>query len=166
MAATTPDIVYSQLLVKLRLAAATSPFSLADSRVVICPDLNWQADIVRPAVELIVPGLAECPHPESGVGLIRERFRVAVVQQIARDRFDSWTIALSDASNGILPLVNRLRGNGIPGAAATGLVNFQAAAALSVCRFRGWSPAQTNPDDPWQVAWVDDYDVDYELAFE
>ena len=160
--ATDSATIYREILAQARVAAALAAAgSLTASRVSISPIFSIDG-LTTPHIQVILPGEAAIPHDRSGVGLIEEEFRVAIIQQINRDRFKTWTLAVSDSGTSITKTVTAIRGDGLA-SGASGLHNFVTANAEGPITLLGWGAIQLSDEDPNFIAQIDRYRILYEL---
>lgn len=160
--ATDSATIYREILAQARVAAALAAAgSLAASRVSISPIFTIDG-LTTPHIQVILPGEAGIPHNRSGVGLIEEEFQVATIQQIHRDRFKTWTLAISDGGSSITKTVTAIRGDGLA-AGASGLHNFVTTNAEGPITLLGWGAIQLSDEDPNFIAQIDRYRILYEL---
>lgn len=161
--ATDSATIYREILTQTRVAALAATAGLVDSRVTISPLFSID-NLTTPHVQVIVPGEGRIGDELSGVGLIEESFEVVVIQQIMRDRFGTWTDAVSHATRGIMDLVTSIRGNGTASGPASGLHNFVTTNAEGPITLSGWGGIRLADEDPNFIAHTDRYRILYELA--
>lgn len=160
--ATTPATIYGEILTKVRSTASESSYSLASSRVQLSPVFSPDG-LTTPFIQIIVPGEGSIPHALGGVGLVVEEFEIAVIEQILRDRFNTYTDAISHATNSLMALVTAIRGDGLA-TGSSGLHNHVSSNSEGPVFLTGWGAIRQMEEDPNFLAHVDRYTIRYELA--
>ncbi len=158
--ATDPATIYREILAVVR-AAMSSSDSLASSRVQLSP-IFAPDGLTTPYIQIIVPGEGRIPHANSGVGLVYEEFEIAIIEQILRDRFGTYTDAISSATTSLTALVTSVRGNGLA-SNASGLHNKVISNSEGPLILTGWGSIRQMDEDPNFLAHIDRYMVRYEL---
>ncbi len=159
--ATDSATIYREILSKVRSTALAATAALANSRVVLTP-IFAPDGMTSPFIQIMVPGQADIPHKNSGVGLVYEEFEVAMIQQIKRDRGGTYTDAIGHATTSLTTLVTAIRGDGLA-SNASGLHNHVTTNSEGPVLLAGWGAIRQMDEDPDFLAHIDRYQVKYEL---
>ena len=159
--ATDSATIYREILSKAQSAASAATAALDASRVTLAPVPHIDG-LTNEHIQIVVPGQADLPHARSGVGLVEEEFEVAIMKQILRDRFNSYSEAIGDATNSITLLVSDIRGDG-SAASASGLHNHVTTNSEGPLVLMGWGTIRQADEDPNWLMHTDRYVVRYEL---
>lgn len=151
MPTVTQDQFYRELLEEVRYAIGeVQPSAVYLSAIA-------QFDGVTPRTVQIVPGVPVCQTPDSGIGLVRETFRVACWARLLTDHGNDDTALITDRTLGLLALANDVR-----------RILTQTTIASITTEPIVWmqgSTINTSADQPGWGFVTDEYRVGYELAW-